>query len=386
MKNKLVLWILCLSIGIQACDKVEAPYGEAGTPPAQNSVTINAGSIPGSFLDYTVNSATESDTSLLSATWYYSESGDTSFASIIFKWNGQKSDSIKSITTPIGPVHFDDTLSIAAGSPYGTLTFHYIADITSAGSGDATVIVIIANSQAVKKVLLFDFTGHQCQFCPRGARIATSLHAIYGEQLVVMAVHCGSFSNVNATGMYTYDFRTPEGNQLCSDFGISNFPNGSINFITKNGSILIPYTSWGSVVPSELSKAPAAQISVTPTFNATNRELTAEVSSSFITSRSGNYNLAVYLIEDSIINWQLDFDANPQDNPNYVHNHVLRTSFSGTYGELLASNPAAGSSFNKQYTLTLNNGYNEKHCAIVAFVFDAVTKEIIQVEEMKLFP
>lgn len=386
MKNILYLLPVTLAFFMQACDKIEAPYGEGGGTPAANSITIDAGTITGSITEYSVSSATESDTSILYATWYYAESNDTSFASIIFTWNGQKSDSVKTFVTPKGPVHIDDTLSIAAGSPYGTLTFHYIADIDTSGNGEGTVIVIIAQAQAVKKVLLFDFTGHQCVYCPRAARTATSLESVYGEQLITIALHCGSFANVNASGPFSYDFRTPEGNQLLGDLQISSFPNGSINFLKKNNSYLIAYTAWGSTISNELKKAPQADITMTTDYQSVTRELTASISASFINSMSGNYNLAVYLTEDSIINWQKDADANPVDNPNYVHMHVFRTSFTGTYGEQVASGPSAGTSIDKQYTITVNSGFNENHCSVVAFLLDAATKEIVQAEKVKLFP
>ncbi len=373
---------------LQACDKVEAPYGEGGGTPAGNSISIDGGTITGSILDYSVSSATESDTSILYASWYFTSSGDTSYAAVIFTWNNQKSDSVVAYVTPAGAVHFDETLSIAAGSPFGTLNFHYIADINASGSGEGTVIVIITNAQAVKKLVLFDFTGHQCVYCPRAARTATTLEGIYGEQLITIALHCGSFANVNASGPFSYDFRTPEGTQLQGDFFISNFPNGSVNFIKKNGSILIPYAAWGSMVANELTKSPQAEISITNSYNTTSRELTATIHTTFINALSGNYNLVVYLTEDSIVNWQKDADFNPPvfDNPNYVHRHVFRTSFSGTYGEPVVSVPAAGSSVDKQYSITLNSGFNEKHCAVVAFIMDASTKEIIQGQHTLLFP
>src|SRR4051812_26459052 len=76
-----------------------------------------------------------------------------------------------------------------------------------------------------RKVLLVDFTGHQCVYCPRGARKAIELEDFYGSQLIGIAIHCGSFALTNTSGMYTYDFRTPEGNQLLQDILIPSFPN-----------------------------------------------------------------------------------------------------------------------------------------------------------------
>lgn len=387
MKKVIFYFSLVLSSFFQACDKIDAPYGEGSTPAPTNSINIDAGTINGSIIDYSVTSATESDTSFLYASWYYTVSGDTSFASVVFTWNGNKSDSIISYTTPIGPVHFDDTLAIAAGSPFGTLNFHYIADITVTGSGTGTVVVIIANAQVVKKVLLVDFTGQKCQFCPRGARKLTELEGIYGEQLIGIAIHAGNYAIPATSGtMYTYDFRTPEGNQLSANLSVSNYPNGSINFKEFNGSVLQQYPSWGGNVSNLLKLAPEASIEITQNYNATSRESSVSIESVFLKQRTGNYNLVVYLIEDGIVNWQLDVDALPPDNPNYIHRHVLRGSYSGVYGELIATDPLLNSAFTKTYNLLINNTYNQNNCSVVAFVMDADTREVVQAEKVNLIP
>jgi len=384
MKRKLFSILGIAALLLQSCDKIEPPYGEGGPPAQTNSVTIDIGTITGSIIDYTVTSATESDTSILYATWTYQESGDTSYASVIFTWHGIKSDSITSIATPLGAVHFDDTLAIAAGSPFGTLTFHYIADINANGNGEATVIVIIVDQATARKVLLVDFTGQQCIYCPRGARQAATLEGIYGEQLVIVAIHAGSFAVPNASGMYSYDFRTTEGTQWATDLGVQAYPNGAINFKKVGSSVLQQYPAWGSTVANLLSLAPDANIELVNTYNATTRELTANINTTFLNTLPGEYNLAVFLTEDSIINWQKDFDASPTDNPNYVHMHTLRTSFSGAFGENIASSPAANFSVEKEYTITLPIEYKEKDCHVVAFVFKYAAgnpeRDVVQAE------
>jgi hypothetical protein len=382
MKNILAYALFSAVLFIYSCDKIESPYGQ-GLPVQTNSVTIDQGTITGSIIDYNVLSATESDTSILYATWTYQENADTSYASVIFTWNGIQSDSLTGIATPLSPVHFDDTLSIAAGSPYGTLVFHYIADIGANGNGEATVMVFIANQATARKVLLVDFTGQQCIYCPRGARQAAVLEGLYGDQLVCVAIHAGSFAIPNGSGMYSYDFRTTEGTQWATALGVNSYPNGSVNFKSINGSPLQLSTAWGSSVANLLALAPEANIEVVNTFDATSRQLITSVNTTFLTSLAGDYNLAVFLTEDSIINWQKDIDATPYDNPNYVHMHTLRTSFSGAFGENIASSPAASFSVQKQYSITLASAYKEKDCHVVAFVFKNTPsdKEVVQAEK-----
>ena len=48
---------------------------------------------------------------------------------------------------------------------------------------------IDTSDNIVRKVLVEDFTGHVCQACPNAHREAKRLHNLFGEQLVIIAIH-----------------------------------------------------------------------------------------------------------------------------------------------------------------------------------------------------
>lgn len=98
---------------------------------------------------------------------------------------------------------------------------------------------------------------------------------------------------------------------------------------------------------------------------------------------TGNYKLCVYMLEDSIVNWQKDYDVTPEDVPDYVHREVLRGSMNGPYGDVIAVT-TSGSISNFTFNYTLDGGWNENHFSLVAFLYDDATKEIIQVEQKHL--
>ena len=65
-----------------------------------------------------------------------------------------------------------------------------------------------------KKVLIEDFTGHKCPNCPDAARELEAIHAIYGDQIIGMAIHVSSFArpyHISQAPQYQYDFRTKWG-------------------------------------------------------------------------------------------------------------------------------------------------------------------------------
>src|SRR4051812_17310300 len=61
-----------------------------------------------------------------------------------------------------------------------------------------------------RKVLLEDYTGHQCVNCPRAAEAAETLAIQYGNKLVVLANHVSDFANPNKdpnASAYKEDFK-----------------------------------------------------------------------------------------------------------------------------------------------------------------------------------
>ena len=110
---------------------------------------------------------------------------------------------------------------------------------------------------------------------------------------------------------------------------------------------------------------------------------------------TGTYKLMVVLTEDSIVKPQTDYSKPPgqQDVLNYVHRHVLRGALTSTsWGDSLTTNVAAGDSITKSINYTLpatfpaTNGIapNENLCYVIAYIYNAATYEVVQVEEQKI--
>lgn len=240
----------------------------------------------------------------------------------------------------------------------------------------------------VRKVLLEDYTGHTCGNCPKAAKVADEQKEIYKEKLIVMAVHAGGFA-VPDLPEYPADYRTPEGNELDQFFGISGVgnPNGMINRIDypTEGHIK-GHTSWAGIIDAELAKPMQAWLTIEPQYNTSNRKLDVKVKTEFITALSGDIKLAVFLVEDSVISDQKNYLANPTHVTSYVHRHMMRKSFSGSaFGELIAANPQPSeTTVDKSYSTTVSSNYDDKHCYVVAMIYNAATYEVIQAEEKKI--
>jgi len=241
-----------------------------------------------------------------------------------------------------------------------------------------------------RKILLEDYTGHQCPNCPGAAVIAHELMEMYPGQISLVTIHAGTFANL-ASPNYMTDFRCTTGNELDNFFGVSSVgnPNGTINRKEFSGSRIVGPDDWATKIAELLLLPPDADISVSRTFNSGTSAIDLTANVDFLNEFTNPIMISAYLTEDSIVDYQRNNDALVGPTPdiaNYVHMHVLRGSMNGTWGDTLSSTGVtSGTQLSKDISYTISNGtWNKDHMHIVVFIYDAVTLEVIQSEEIKL--
>lgn len=236
--------------------------------------------------------------------------------------------------------------------------------------------------EVVRKVLLEDYTGQKCPNCPEAAEIGHNLQATYGEQVVIIAIHSGNFAEPDDSGDFTSDFRTSEGTELDQFFGIYQYgyPMGMINRTDYSGFPVVLKDNWQSAVEIQLALEPQADINITNTYNSSTHKLDCSLESEFLEDLDGTYNICVFIIESGIVSPQQTEGGVITD---YVHEHMLRTSMNGTWGDPVGSNGQAvsGSKLNNSYSLTLPPTWNAENCAVVAYIYNTETLEVLQAEE-----
>jgi hypothetical protein len=239
-----------------------------------------------------------------------------------------------------------------------------------------------------RKILIEDFTGHLCPNCPRAAETIKTLQQLRPGRVIAIGEHVTSIFAAPGSGIYNIDFRTAIGNSNDSLFHVSDLglPSGMVNRISLNGTRRIEYAKWSEYADSLLNLPAEALITIENTYTATNRIVITTVKCDFLKDLNNTYKLAVYLIEDSILHAQKDNQIpSPANDSDYVHSHVLRGAFNGAFGEVLnAAAISVGNNFSKTYARALGASWKEKKCAVVAFIYDASTKEILQAEEKEV--
>ena len=235
-----------------------------------------------------------------------------------------------------------------------------------------------------RKILFEEYTGHRCTNCPAGhARLATLLET-YGDTLVPIGIHAGSLAAINEE--YPYDFTTPIGVQLFTDFNIPSVPIAIVNRIknTNYNTFYSPVSQWQNHINMVNRNEIFAGIQMINEFDETNRTLTANAKVTILKDIPDQVQLCIVIIEDDIIAPQLN---NGVRIPEYVHKHVLRGSLNGNYGSRITFDGFVlkDHSYEKAYKISFNGkDWDENNCYVVAYLINMETKEILQAEHLKV--
>ena len=265
----------------------------------------------------------------------------------------------------------------------------------------------------IKKILMEDYSGHTCSNCPNAARELEALIDIYGQKIVPITIHVGKTYarpyHVSQAPKYQYDFRTETGESWNSFFQITNLglPKGMINRLDYTSSTHgIEVNNWNTIVQTIIDQEPNFGITISPNIQSNSGDI--DINIKVLNDVQGDFNLLVCLTEDSIINWQKDVAAAPNEDVEfYMHRHVFRSSINSAWGEpmQISSIYTPNQEITKSYTINLDdleqyninyslntlelgNGnageWNKDNMYIIAFIYDNTTFESQQVEEANL--
>lgn len=235
-------------------------------------------------------------------------------------------------------------------------------------------------SEPHRKVLLEDFTGHDCGNCPNGHAVATTLLDQYGEDLAVVAIHAGSLAAPFPPD-YPADWTTEEGEYyLLTQVGSDVMPKGRINRNPGASTIFSP-SGWTNKVTEAFATDPEVNLQLDVTYVPDNQHLNVHVNSEWLQDLSGEYRLVILITESGIVAPQLWYGNDPEYVEEYDHEHMLRASVSGSTGLAVASNPQSGQINTTSYTYNWNSTWVPENCEVVAFITEGENGRILNVEK-----
>src|SRR5690554_2477315 len=85
---------------------------------------------------------------------------------------------------------------------------------------------IVSTSPQDQNVVLEEFTGIHCVYCPQGHAIAQAIQNANPDRVSLINIHVGSYA---VPGAGEPDFRTPYGNAIVGQTGLTGYPGGTVN-------------------------------------------------------------------------------------------------------------------------------------------------------------
>lgn len=231
----------------------------------------------------------------------------------------------------------------------------------------------VASATVKRKVLVEEFTGQRCLNCPEAANELARLQAQYGgDTLIVVAIHGGRLAvkpTASVNGLFT-----ALGDSYAKFWGFTNsVPNALINRKPAGQQ----KDAWAGIIRQAFENEGALNLRLATTYDGTSRELKVTTTTAALANKVQG-KLQLWLVEDGIVSIQ-QLPGNVTE-PNYVHNHVLRATLNGDWGEDVSIDANNEKTFT--HTLTLPNGVNADKAWVVAFVYN--DDGVVQVDRHKV--
>lgn len=228
-----------------------------------------------------------------------------------------------------------------------------------------------------RKALLEEYTGIHCGYCPDGHARANVLQEQYPNDLFILNIHTGGYATPSSGEV---DLRTPYGEALASNAGVSGYPSGSVSrhaFSGKNTAT--DRGSWATNVPKILEMASPVNIAAKGTLNWETRTLSVTVQLYYTANSSASSNfIHVAVTQDNIIGTQSNYgNYNPSQilpGGKYIHNHAFRDFLTGQWGEEVTTT-TQGSFVEKTYTKTLPETIGNVNLELIDLHFIAFVTE-----------
>lgn len=238
------------------------------------------------------------------------------------------------------------------------------------GLNNSVAQTIVGTDPENKNVILEEFTGIHCVYCPQGHQIAQGIQNA-NPGVVLINIHTGSFA-VPSGG--EPDFRTPWGDAIAAQSGLIGYPAGTVNRhlfpgMSQGSGTAMSRGNWVAASNQTMATASYANVGLESYIDIETRVLTVNVEIYYTDDSPESTNLLnVAILQDSILGPQTGGGAGN----NYNHMHMLRHLVTGQWG-LEITPTTEGTLYQNTLTYTIPNEYNDvevvlEHLEIVGYV------------------
>ncbi len=218
---------------------------------------------------------------------------------------------------------------------------------------------IVSTTPENQKVILEEFTGINCVFCPQGHAIAKAIQNNNPGNVFLINIHTGGFANPSAGQP---DFRTPFGASIAGQSGLTGYPAGTVNRHyfpgqSQNGGTgtAMSRNQWTSAANQTLANASYMNMAVEADLDVVTNEITVHVEAYYTgDSPEAENQLNVALLQNNTFGPQTGGNAGNE----YEHEHRLVHMITGQWGEVV-SPTTNGTFIDRTYTYTVPADYND---------------------------
>lgn len=245
---------------------------------------------------------------------------------------------------------------------------------TIGGSTLATAQSLVSTDVEKKNVVLEEFTGIHCQYCPQGHAIAQQIADDNPGKVVLINIHQGSFATPSAGEP---DFRTPWGDAIAGQSGLTVYPAGTVNRhlfagMSQGSGTAMSRGNWSNAAGIIFQQNSPVNVGFESIYDSATRNLTVNVQIYYTAnSPQGTNYINVALLQSNILGPQTGGNMGN----NYNHKHMLRHLLTGQWGDTVTTT-AQGTLVSRTYTYTVPENYNSvpvvpNNCDIAVFVTES---------------
>lgn len=288
---------------------------------------------------------------------------------------------------------FSDSIAFTAPAEAGT--YEATVNITKVNgvANEAAIAsskgTMVALTKAFKRgVVVEEFTGTGCGYCPRGLAGMKKLAETYPDNFVGVGIH-------------QYNKTDPMYDTNYADLGFTGAPSCMID---RNGSIIDPYYGSNGSITTDFAKRledlPVLGVDVDGQWNSDSTAVTASATIDPLVS--GNYNIDFVLVADSLTgsssawnqsNYYAQYSASQVSDPDIAQfctggaygkssfkwpfdDVLISSSYTGTTNKATLDALTEGTKTTASYTLqlptskTLASAINKKKVYVIAIVYD----------------
>ncbi|HRS02175.1 MAG TPA: Omp28-related outer membrane protein [Bacteroidota bacterium] len=269
----------------------------------------------------------------------------------------------------------------------------------------ALVIFLLITSisfAANKVVLLEQFTGTWCGYCPEGSYKMDQIVAANSGKVIGVRFHLSSASSADS-------MEIPEVNTIAGTLGLSGVPTGLVNrlaFSTGSGYIFFLGTNnWEQCINIALQQPAPVDLKLDWSYNEETQKIEATITGTFDQNINEEIRFNVYVIEDNIPatgtgyeqrNYYNGSPSSPfyqKGDPinDYYHMKVVRALMGGAWGQpnSIPLPVTAGSKVSYYFSIPKQSNWNIKNISLVGVVqyFTQSKREILNaIEGVKFTP